>query len=58
MVEDLEVIRKFNEITISGICKKLNINQHNVYNNKAKKEKMKMVREELIRQIKELLKEV
>lgn len=46
-MEDLEYIKKFSKITISGICKKKKIDRANLLMNRASKEKMKIVREEI-----------
>ena len=36
---DIDFIKKFGKITISGVCKKLKVNQGNLYNNKLSSEK-------------------
>lgn len=51
---DIDFIKKFGKITISGICKKLKVNQGNLYNNKLSSEKEKLVREEIESEIAKL----
>lgn len=53
-MDDLEFIKKFNKITIKKICNKLGVDDSNLYNGRVKKEKVKMIREELEKEIKEL----
>ena len=47
-------IKKFGKITITGVCKKLKVNQGNLYNNKLSSDKEKLVREEIESEIAKL----
>lgn len=42
-----DFINRFSKITINSICKKLNINQGNLYNRKTKKENADKVKQEI-----------
>lgn len=44
---DLEYIKKFSKITITKVCKKLDINRGNLLNGRTTKSNIKKVREEL-----------
>lgn len=46
-MKDLDYIKKFSKISITKACKKVKVNRQNVLNNKANKDKIKKVREEL-----------
>ena len=48
---DLEFIKKFSKIRISNICKNLKISTNNVYTGKAKKEKIKQIRNEIYKEL-------
>ena len=52
---DLEFIKKFSKIRISNICKNLKISTNNVYTGKAKKEKIKQIRNEIYKELSTLL---
>lgn len=50
--QDIEYIKRFSKITISGVCRELNIDRSNVLSGKAKEEiikKVRMLLEEKIR---------
>lgn len=51
---NLAYIKKFNKITISSICKELNINRQNVMNGTASTENIKKVREAIQEKLNEL----
>ena len=53
-MEDLEYIKRFSKITITGICKKKKIDRANLLMNRASKEKIKTVREEIESEIAKL----
>lgn len=53
-MEDLEYIKKFSKITISGICEKKNINRTNLLTNRSTKKNAKIVREEIESEIAKL----
>lgn len=44
---DLEFIKNFQKITITNICKKLNINRGNFYSNKVKPEDVTRIKEQI-----------
>lgn len=46
-MSNLEFIRNFNKITLTAICKKLNLQRTNIVMGKAPEEKIKLVREEI-----------
>jgi hypothetical protein len=46
-MEDLEFIKKFSKITISGICERKKIDRANLLRNKTTKKNAKIVREEI-----------
>lgn len=50
-MKDLEFIKKFSKITVSGACKKTNIDRPSLLTNRLKPEKAKIVREEIENQI-------
>ena len=52
--ENLLYIRKFNNITLTNICKKLNITRSNIYNGKIGKDACKMIRKEIESEIAKL----
>ena len=52
---DLEFIKGFSKIQISKICKKYNISKTNIYQGTAKKEKIKIVRDEIFEELKNLI---
>lgn len=53
-MEDLEYIKNFSKISISGICRKKKIDRANVLTNKTKKENLKVIREEIESEIAKL----
>lgn len=53
-MQDLEYIKKFSKITISGICEKKKINRANLLNNKSAPKNAKIVREEIESEIAKL----
>lgn len=50
-MKDIDYIKNFSKITISGICRKLKVDRSSVLNNKAKEDKIKKVREEIENQV-------
>lgn len=54
-MNDLEFIKRFNNITITDICKGLGINQKNVYSGKTTKENLNKVKNELEYEIRKLI---
>ena len=50
-MKDLEFIKKFSKITVSGACKKTTVDRAGLLTNRLKDEKAKAVREELENQI-------
>lgn len=52
--KDLKYIKEFSKITISSICKELNINRANVLNGIASTQNIKKVREKIEEKIKDL----
>lgn len=53
-MEDLEFIKKFSKITVSGACKKTKVDRAGLLTNRLKDEKAKAVREEIENQIAKL----
>lgn len=53
-MDNLDYIKKFSKITITGICKKYNITRPNLINGKSSKENEKIVREEIESEIAKL----
>ena len=53
-LKDLEYIKKFSKISISGICEKNKINRANLLNNKSTQKNAKIVREEIESEIAKL----
>ena len=53
-MDNLEYIKKFSKISISGICRKLKIDRSNLMNNKTTKNNIKNVREEIESEIAKL----
>lgn len=52
---DLEFIKAFAQISVDKTCKACGVDRSNMYTQRTKAEKVAMVREELTKQIKELL---
>lgn len=50
-MKDLEFIKKFSKITVSGACKKTEVDRAGLLTNRLKDEKAKVVREEIENQI-------
>ena len=50
-MKDLEFIKKFSKITVSGACKKTKVDRAGLLKNRLKDEKTKAVREEIENQI-------
>lgn len=53
-MEDLEFIKKFSNIHVSKICKKMKVDRSNLLNGKSKKENEKKVRSEIESEIAKL----
>lgn len=53
-MESKEFVHRFTKITISGICKKLNIHRQNIVTGKARKENFDKVKEEIESEIAKL----
>lgn len=53
-MEDLEFIKKFSKISISGICEKKKINRVNLLTNRTTRKNAKIVREEIESEIAKL----
>lgn len=51
---DIKYIKDFSKINVTAICKELNIEKTNVYRGIASAEKIKRVKEEIKKRIKEL----
>ena len=51
----LEKIKQLNKITLTGICKELNINRSNLLNGRTTKENEKRVYEKMIEEIKKIM---
>lgn len=54
---DLRFIKEFNKITLTKVCKDLNIDKSNVYRGIASAEKIKLVKDEIINRLEELKKD-
>lgn len=54
-MSDLEFIKEFSKIRISIICQKLKIQSNNVYTGKTKKENISKVKNEIYKQLTNLL---
>lgn len=54
----LEDIKRINSIKTKSICSQLNINEKNMYNLRTTKENVKKVRDELIKELKQVIQEV
>ena len=54
-MNDKEFIKRFNDISISNICKKLGYNSQNIYTGKASNDKILLVRNIIEYEIKKLL---
>lgn len=52
---DLEFIKKFSKIRISDICKNLKIQKNNVYTGKTKKENISRVKNEIYKELANLM---
>ena len=52
----LQFIKQFSSINVSKICKQLDINRANVLNGKASEETTRLLYEEIVKQIEDLLK--
>lgn len=52
---DLEFIKKFSKIRISDICKNLKIQKNNVYTGKTKKENLIKVKNEIYKELANLM---
>lgn len=50
-MEDIEFIKKFSKITVSGACRKTKVDRAGLLSNRVKDEKVKAVREEIENQI-------
>ena len=53
-MKDIEYIKKFSKITITGICRKLNVNRTNLLTERTTKDNTKKVREEIESEIAKL----
>ena len=53
-MKDLDYIKKFSKISISGICEKNKINRQNLLNNRTTQKNAKIVREEIESEIAKL----
>ena len=53
-MKDLDFIKNFSKITISGACKKTNVDRSSLLTNRVKDEKIKKVREEIESEIAKL----
>ena len=53
-MDDLEFIKKFSKIKVKYICNKLKIDSSNLWKGKASKEKIKLVRKEIEKELKEI----
>lgn len=53
-MNDLEYIKRFSKISISGICKRKNINRENLLNNKTTRKNERIIREEIESEIAKL----
>ena len=50
-MKDIDYIKKFSKITITGICRKLNVNRINLLTERTTNDNTKKVREEIEREI-------
>ena len=53
-MSDLDFIKDFSKIKISPICKKLNIDKSNLWAGKVSSEKVKQVKDEIIKELNKL----
>ena len=53
-MNDLDYIKSFSKIKVREICKKLNISESNIWSGKASKEKIKLVRIAIEKEIEKL----
>ena len=53
-MDDLEYIKRFSKISISGICEKKGINRSNLLNNNTTRKNKRIVREEIESEIAKL----
>lgn len=53
-MDDLEYIKRFSKISITGICEKKGINRGNLLNNKTTRKNKRVVREEIESEIAKL----
>lgn len=53
-MQDLEFIKKFSKITITGACKKAKVDRAGLLTNRVKEDKIKKVREEIESEIAKL----
>lgn len=53
-MDDLEYIKRFSKISITGICEKKGINRSNLLNNKTTRKNKKLIREEIESEIAKL----
>lgn len=53
-MSDLDFIKDFSKIKIAPICKKLNIDKSNLWAGKVSGDKVKLVKEEIIKELKKL----
>lgn len=53
-MQDLEFIKKFSKITITGVCKKAKVDRAGLLSNRIKEDKIKKVREEIENEIAKL----
>lgn len=53
-MQDLEFIKKFSKITITGACKKAKVDRAGLLSNRVKEDKIKKVREEIESEIAKL----
>lgn len=52
----LQFIKQFSSINVAQICKKLGINRSNILNGKSSKETTRLLYDEIIKELNELLK--
>lgn len=50
-MSDLDFIKEFSKIKIAPICKKLNIDKSNLWAGKVSSDKVKLVKDEIIREL-------
>lgn len=53
-MSDLDFIKDFSKIKIAPICKKLNIDKSNLWAGKVSSEKVKQVKDEIIKELNKL----